>query len=575
MLQSLTIENFAIIEKVSIDFSEGMTVLSGETGAGKSIIIDALGILCGGRGSAEFIRQEDEKLFIEGLFAMDKVPDGMHQALTDYGLELDIEADDLLIRREIYRSGRNIIRINGQLANVSLLKKIGSYLVDIHGQNEHQDLLDRSKHLSLLDSYGRDILERDLNAYDEAYNKYRDIRKQWLQVQKSETDDRQRVNFLEFQIKEIEDLQLVEGEDEELEAISRQLQHAQLISQNLSLVNQLISDSDESILHQIEHILTALNEIKEYQDNIKTISEGLSSIQYELEEFAHQLATIDSQVEQDDQNIDQVESRLMELSQIKRKFGLDIQGILEYYNEISEEVYQIQHRDRYLQELESNLLEAYNELLGIAERLNEKRQLVAEELVQAIEHELKDVYMENSRFSVRFTDIDIDNELALSQSEKLIKFYPTSFNQLEFYVSTNVGEKHKSLVQVASGGELSRFMLALKTVFSRKSHLKVMVFDEIDTGVSGRVGQAIAEKMCEIANYHQLLCITHLAQVSAISDQQLFIYKEVTEGQTSTNVKQLTYDERIEAIANMLSGRELTQTSMDMATELLNNQKKS
>lgn len=571
MLQSLTIENFAIIEKVSIDFTEGMTVLSGETGAGKSIIIDALGILCGGRGSTEYIRQDDERLYIEGLFAMDTVPRGLQQVISDYGLDIDIQADDLLIRREIHRTGRNIIRINGQLANVSLLKKIGSYLVDIHGQNEHQDLLDRSKHLSLLDTYGAESLQADLEAYLIAYNDYRQIRKQWLDAQQSESDDRQRLNFLEFQIQEIEELQLVEGEDEELEAISQQLQHAQQITQNLSMVNQLMSDSDTSVLNQIEQIIGYLNEVKEFQSNVKSINEALTSLQYDLEEYAHQLASIDNQATADDQTIDQVEGRLMELSQVKRKYGLDIKGIIKYYHEISEEVYQIQHRDRYLQDLESNLLLAYNELLAIADRLNSKRQAVAEELVQAIEHELKDLYMENSRFSVRFTEITYDTELTLSQADKLIKFYPNSYNQLEFYVSTNVGEKHKSLVQVASGGELSRFMLALKTVFSRQNPFKVMIFDEIDTGVSGRVGQAIAEKMSEIANYHQLLCITHLAQVAAISDQQLFIYKEVIQDQTVTRVKQLLHNERIEAIANMLSGREITQTSIDMATELLNN----
>lgn len=571
MLQSLTIENFAIIEKVSIDFTEGMTVLSGETGAGKSIIIDALGILCGGRGSAEYIRQDDERLYIEGLFAMETVPIGLQRVLSEYGLDIDIQSDDLLIRREIHRTGRNIIRVNGQLANVSLLKQIGSYLVDIHGQNEHQDLLDRTKHLSLLDTYGADLLAEDLEAYHAAYHDYRHIRKQWLDAQQSESDDRQRLNFLEFQIKEIEELQLVEGEDEELEAISHQLQHAQQITQNLSAVNQLMSDSDQSVLNQISQIIAYLNEVKDYQSNIKTISEALISLQYDLEEYAHQLANIDNQESSGDQTIDQVEGRLMELSQVKRKYGLDIKGIIKYYHEISEEVYQIRHRDRYLQDLESNLLLAYNELLEIADRLDVKRHRVAEELVQAIEYELKDLYMENSRFSVRFTEQSYDNELTLTQADKLIKFYPNSYNQLEFYVSTNVGEKHKSLVQVASGGELSRFMLALKTVFSRQSHFKVMVFDEIDTGVSGRVGQAIAEKMSEIANYHQLLCITHLAQVAAISDQQLFIYKEVTQGQTLTRVKQLPHEERIEAIANMLSGREITQTSINMAKELLNN----
>lgn len=569
MLQSLTIENFAIIEEVNIDFTEGMTVLSGETGAGKSIIIDALGILCGGRGSSEYIRHGDDKLLIEGLFTFDNLPDGLESSLLNFGLNIDIMMDGLIIRREINKSGKNTIRINGQLANVTLLKDIGNYLVDIHGQNEHQELLDRTKHLSLLDNYGNKRINEALSEYQEAYYSYNKLRKEWLEAQQSDSNDRQRVNFLEFQIEEIEAAELVIGEDEELETISKKLQHAQQINQNMSMMTNILSESDQSIITQLDQVLVLLDEIKDYQPEIAAIQEGMTTTRFDIEEYAHQLASLDYELDNENQTIDQVENRLGELSRLKRKYGMELAEILDYYNEISEEVYQILHRESYLEELEEQLTEAYSSVLEKANQLNDKRKVIAEDLVLAIELELKDLYMENSRFTVRFTEPVVDTELKLMNVKELVRFTPNGFNLIEFYVATNVGEGQKPLVQVASGGELSRFMLALKTVFSRETSPKVMVFDEIDTGVSGRVGQAIAEKIREVSNSHQVFCITHLPQVAAISNKQLYIFKQVEDQKTSTNVKQLSSNERIEAIALMLSGREITPTSLQMANELL------
>ncbi len=569
MLQSLTIENFAIIEAVNIDFTEGMTVLSGETGAGKSIIIDALGILCGGRGSSDYIRHGDDKLLIEGLFTFEQIPEDLEDVLVEFGLEVNIAMDGLIIRREINKSGKNTIRINGQLANVTLLKEIGNYLVDIHGQNEHQELLDRTKHLSLLDNYGNKRIKKELEDYQKAYITYSQLRKEWLDAQQSDTNDRQRVNFLEFQINEIEEAQIVIGEDEELEEMSKQLQHAQQINQNMSTINSLLSESDQSVITQLDQVLLLLEEVKEYQPQLANIHDGLSSSKYELEEYSHQLAALDNDFDEENQTIDQVEDRLGELSRLKRKYGMEITEILDYFNEISEEVYQIINRESYLEELEAQLSEAYQDALDKAERLNDKRQSIAKDLISAIEAELKDLYMENSRFTVRFSEPSIDTALNMVNIDEIVRLTPTGFNSVEFYVATNVGEDQKPLVQVASGGELSRFMLALKTVFSREISPKVMVFDEIDTGVSGRVGQAIAEKIREVSQYHQVFCITHLPQVAAISNKQLYIFKQVEDQKTATNVKQLSPNERIEAIALMLSGRDMTQTSLRMAKELL------
>ena len=328
MLESLSIENFAIIDRVSIDFSSGMTVLSGETGAGKSIIIDALGILCGGRGSTEFIRTGEQRLLVEGLFTFNTVPEGLLIAFQQFGLDVDQESaltEGLIIRREIHASGKNLIRINGQLANVTLLKDIGSYLVDIHGQNEHQALLDNQQHLNLLDQYATKKLEPVKKRYQTAYETYRELRQAWLKAQRTETEQAQRVSFLEFQIAEIEEAELVLAEDEQLEKLSIKLQGAQKIASNIASINQLFSDSDTSLLTQTDQIMRLLIEIQSYDEIYPELLKRLESTYYDLQEIAHQVAASELNLETDDQSIDEIESRLSQLGQLKRKYNMSIE----------------------------------------------------------------------------------------------------------------------------------------------------------------------------------------------------------------------------------------------------------
>lgn len=577
MLESLSIENFAIIDRVSIDFSSGMTVLSGETGAGKSIIIDALGILCGGRGSTEFIRTGEQRLLVEGLFTFNTVPEGLLIAFQQFGLDVDQESaltEGLIIRREIHASGKNLIRINGQLANVTLLKDIGSYLVDIHGQNEHQALLDNQQHLNLLDQYATKKLEPVKKRYQTAYETYRELRQAWLKAQRTETEQAQRVSFLEFQIAEIEEAELVLAEDEQLEKLSIKLQGAQKIASNIASINQLFSDSDTSLLTQTDQIMRLLIEIQSYDEIYPELLKRLKSTYYDLQEIAHQVAASELNLETDDQSIDEIESRLSQLGQLKRKYNMSIEEILIYFDEISEEVYQIKHREQYLDDLAKRLVLAYEKAKALADQLHAIRQENATALIGQIEAELVDLYMENSRFDVQFKQkmkdnafVDINEQLINQQT--IVSLDETGYDQVEFFVATNVGESLKPLVKVASGGELSRFMLALKAVFGQAELAKVMVFDEIDTGVSGRVAQAIAEKIHQISLRHQVLCITHLAQVAAIAENQLYISKAVTGERTSTRVESLNLDDRSEVIAQMMSGKVLTQTSLQLAKELL------
>ena len=565
MLRSLNIENFAIIDHVTLDLEMGMTVLARETGAGKSIIIDALSLLMGSRGTNDLIRQGADKLVVEGLFSMSPAPAPLLAQLADFGLELE-DQEDLIIRRELNRQGKNTVRVNGQLANVSLLKQIGYYLVDIHGQNEHQALLNKQFHLSQLDQFAGDRLNQLKQTYQIAFERYDQLRKDWLASQQEGTDKRQRLSFLEFQLQELEAANLVAGEMAQLEQESRRLQNSQKIGQALATVNYLLSEADTSALTQLSQAQAALEEVASYDSSYPALAAQLQDLYYQLEEVAHQLA-VSNQVVDNDQAIDELEARLSQLGQLTRKYGMDEAQLLAYYDAISEEIYQLTHQEQYTERLVKDLTVAYHDCLAAGQALDQGRRREAQDLVVAIEAELADLYMANARFQVDFTSLGSDASLAslLPDAQRLSA---EGLSQVEFYATTNLGEAMKPLVKIASGGELSRFMLALKRVFSQGMTDMTLVFDEIDTGVSGRVAQAIAEKKQGIAQHHQLLCITHLAQVAASADQHLYIEKVVENERTRTRVQALNEEGRIEAIASMMSGKVLTPASLQMAQDL-------
>lgn len=561
MLLSLTIENFAIIDQVDLDFQNSMTVLSGETGAGKSIIIDALSVLCGARGSVDYIRHGANRLLIEGLFSYEEAKEDIQEVFNQFGL--DLEEDTLIIRREINQAGKNIIRVNGQLANVTFLRQLSPYLVDIHGQQDHQHLLNPERHVELLDNFIGEKAIRLRQDYEEAFNAYKEVLRHWNQAHTDEQSDQQRLDFLEFQSHEIEKAQLIPGEEEELLNISNQLQYQQTNHQALQTVSELLSDSPQSILVQLSQTTEALNQVKGEED-IGDIQQTLQSIKTELQEISHQIALMDQAPLMDDYTIDEVETRLNQIQQLTQKYHRSVDEILVYYDEISQEIYQLVHKDRYLQKLEEQLQVTYDDAFMIADLLHQLRKEYKPKLEYAVQEELKDLYMANSLLEIQLVKEPSQNE-AMPMT-----LTATGFDEVEFLISTNVGEPLKPLTKVASGGEMSRFILALKTVFSKSNPSQTMVFDEIDTGVSGRVAGAIAQKMKQISYYHQVLCITHLPQVAAVADHHLYIQKVVEDGHTLTKVAPMNDEDKINAIALMISADELTQTSIDLAKELLN-----
>ncbi|MGX7195604.1 DNA repair protein RecN [Enterococcus olivae] len=559
MLLELTIENFAIIPRLHLAFYQGMTALTGETGAGKSIIIDAMGLLAGSRSSSDYIRQGAEKCLLEGLFEMPDQP-GFSQVLDELGI--DHSEDFLIVQRDMAISGKSICRVNGRIVTLANLRRIGMYLVDIQGQNDHQELLQPERHLALLDGFGSEEFKQQLTTFEKKYSVFRQLEKQVRKIQENEQSYVQRIDMLKFQQEEIEQADLQPNEEELLIEERDKLSNFQKIVDALAKsYGVLSSESESNSLDGVSVALTEVQGIAHLDLEFEQISENIQSAYYLLQDAASDISRQLDHLELDEERLEEIMLRLEIIRQLKRKYGESIPAILSYYEEISEELAEATITEGQLEELEQRLEKQSNEIWQLAERLHSHRKELARRLEKEILQELAELYMENTQFEVHF------------HSEKSLK--ETGFDQVEFYLTTNPGEPLKPLVKVASGGELSRILLALKTIFSKEQGMTSIVFDEVDTGVSGRVAQAIAEKIAKIAYNSQVLCITHLPQVAAVADYQYFISKEIKHGRTETKVVQLKKEERIDEIARMLSGAEITSLTLEHAKELLVTARKS
>lgn len=553
MLLELTIENFAIIPKLQLSFSEGMTVLTGETGAGKSIIIDAMALLAGGRGSTEYIRQGAEKCLIEGVFEFPEQAD-FHDLMVELGI--DEKEDVLIIQRDIVTTGKSMCRVNGRSMTLSNLRRIGNFLVDIQGQNEHQELLQEEKHLGLLDSYGSNAFQEELAQFKTAYAAYRELEKQVHKIQASEQSFVQRLDMLHFQQDEIEQAGLIAGEEEALTEERDKLMNFQKIVDALAQSYGLLTSETGNSMDGISLTIDQLEGIAHLDEAYEEINENVQSAYYLLQEASSEISHQFDHLEMDESRLEEVNERLELIRQLKRKYGDSIATILAYYQEISEELLQVTTSEDRLEELEKQVQEEGQALEMKATSLHTKRKQLARRLEKEIVHELAELYMEHAQFEVHF------------HAEKTLS--DTGFDKVEFFLTTNPGEPLKPLVKVASGGELSRILLALKSIFSKSQEKTSIVFDEVDTGVSGRVAQAIAEKIFKISRDSQVLCITHLPQVAAVADHHYFISKEIKEGRTETHVTPLIKKQRIKEVARMLSGAEITELTLEHAEELLN-----
>ncbi|MEK5197705.1 DNA repair protein RecN [Staphylococcus sp. FSL H8-0121] len=559
MLQTLSIKQFAIIDELEIQFSDGLTVLSGETGAGKSIIIDAIGQLIGMRASSDYVRHGEKKAIIEGIFDIDNSKDAIHVLQN---LNIDIDEDFLLVKREIFSSGKSICRINNQTITLQDLRKVMQELLDIHGQHETQSLLKQKYHLQLLDNYAGDQYSQLLSEYHSVFNQYKAKRKELEELESADQALLQRLDLMKFQLEEISEASLKEGEVEQLETDIKRIQNSEKLS--LALNNAHLTLTDENAitdrLYELSNFLNEINDI--VPDKYVKLKEEVDQFYYTLEDAKHELYDEMTNTEFDEQMLNELESRMNLLNNLKRKYGKDISELIAYQGKLENEISKIENYEESTSQLREEINDLYKQVIKIGKSLSGERRKVARELRDHIVAEIQNLQMKDANLEISFKPLDEPNIEG-------IEF-------VEFLISPNKGEPLKSLNKIASGGELSRIMLALKSIFVQSRGQTAILFDEVDSGVSGQAAQKMAEKMRDIAEYIQVICISHLPQVATMSDHHLLISKQTTEDRTTTQVKELEDDDRIDEVARMISGASVTDLTRENAKEMIaQNQRKS
>ncbi|MGI2302762.1 DNA repair protein RecN [Staphylococcus cohnii] len=552
MLQTLSIKQFAIIDELEVNFGDGLTVLSGETGAGKSIIIDAIGQLIGMRASSNYVRHGEKKAVIEGIFDIDNSKEAI-SILHD--LSIDIDEDFLLVKREIFSSGKSICRVNNQTVTLQDLRKIMQELLDIHGQHETQTLLKQKYHLHLLDSYAENTYQTLLESYVDTFDKYKAKKKELADLESADQALLQRLDLLKFQYDELQEANLIENEVPQLETDIKRIQNSESLS--LALNNAHITLTDEHAitdrLYELSHQLQSISEIlPEKYDELK---EDVDQFYYTLEDAKHQLYDDLTNTEFDEQYLNELESRMNLLNSLKRKYGKDINELIMYQDKMADEINKIENYEESTAQLRQEIDDLYKNVMELGEKLSQERRIVAQSLRNHIVDEIQNLQMNDANLEISFKPLDTPNREG-------IEF-------VEFLISPNKGEPLKSLNKIASGGELSRIMLALKTIFVKTRGQTAILFDEVDSGVSGKAAQKMAKKMKGLADHIQVICISHLPQVASMSDHHLFISKNTDDERTTTQVQELTGEERIDEVARMISGATVTKLTKQNAKEMI------
>ncbi len=539
MITTLHIKNIGIIEDLSIDFQQGLNVLTGETGAGKTLIIDSLQMVSGGRFSKEMIRKGEKFSFVELC---------LYEPENENAIE-----GNIIVSREIYSNGRNMCKINGRMVTVTELKNFMKQFIEIHGQNENQDLLDNKLHLNYLDGFiGSKISDKKVE-YKEFYQKYCDIKQELSNNFGDEKERQRKLDLLQYQVKEIEEANLKIGEEEELEEKRKLISNSSKIVENLKQADQLIAENG---IDSISMAIRALEKIEMIDNKYEKISTDLKSIYYELQELSRDVNEYKNDVYFDEEERNYVEERLNLIYSLKRKYGNTIEEILKYCDEIKEEIERIENLEEYNNKLRKEQRKVLDSMDKLAIEMNNIRKQNAVVLSESINKELEDLEMKNAKVNVKVEYLE--NE-----------YFKTGKNIVKFYITTNKGEDEKELSKIASGGEMSRIMLGIKKVLADTDNVPVIIFDEIDTGISGKAANAVAKKLKVISNKHQVMCISHLPNIAAMADYNYFISKETTVDRTKTKIKLLEENEVIEEIARISSG-EINEISMKYAIELRN-----
>jgi DNA repair protein RecN (Recombination protein N) len=564
MLSLLKIKNIALIDELQLEFGKGLNLLTGETGSGKSIIVDSLGALTGERVSSDLIKEGTSSAQIEGLFTF-KANADLHEIFYESGIEIEDSSEiDVIVRRELAAGGRNRIFVNNQLVTVNLLKKIGAFLVDIHGQGEHTTLFSPANHLEILDEYAGLKTERGKLA--EKFRRMANIKSEIENLREDEAQKLQLLDILQFQVEEIGKAKLSIGEDESLEEEKRRLNNVEKLSMLSDESYLLLYENEEATVTTLEKVVKRVTELTEYESSFGEYAENLASAQAVLEDLAFAVRDFRGSLEYSPERLEEIENRLAEISRLKRKYGGSIETVLQHYKEAEERLRNIETADLREEELRRELKKAREEYIQSASELHVKREKAARKFEKETEANLKAVALEKARFEVRISAPD-EAELNSEIADK--SFTAKGFDALEFYFSANVGESPKPLAKVASGGEASRLMLILKTTAKSNDAEKSVVFDEIDTGIGGRVAEAVGLKLKELAKTQQVLCVTHQPQVASLADRHFLVEKATEKDKTRVGVKLLNETEQIGEIARMLAGEKITETARQHAKEMI------
>jgi DNA repair protein RecN (Recombination protein N) len=535
LINTLHIKNIGIIDEISVDLNKGFNVLTGETGAGKTLIIDSLEILAGGRFSKEMIRKGEEYSFVE-------------MSVSKKNGE-----EDVILSREININGRNLCKINGRMVTVAELKNFMSSIIDIHGQHDNQSLLNTSTHIQMLDKFAGNNLKNIKLGYIEKYNKYKRLKEE---ISKNYGDDKERqrkLDLLKYQSNEIEEANLKKGEEEELEEKKKKILNTEKLSKNLGIAeNEILNVAIDSV----QSAMKALEKIEDINEEYAKTAEAIRNVYYELEDCGRTIASYSEDIYFNDREIEEVETRLNLISSMKRKYGNNIEEILKYKEEVEKEIYEIENLEEYTNKLKSDLKILESEMKAICKQMHQIREKISKVLSEEVQKDLIDLEMKNTIFKV---DIKYNSSNEFNENGQ---------EQIEFLIMTNIGEDFKPLTKIASGGEMSRIMLAIKRVLADVDEVETLVFDEIDTGISGLASNKVAEKMKAISKTHQIICVTHLATIAAKGDSNYFISKQVENEKTKTNISLLTDNKLVEEIARIASG-EVTKVSMQYAKELI------
>ena len=551
MLSQLYIENIAVIRQATIDFQKGFHVFTGETGAGKTILISAINAVLGGRTFKEIIRTGESRARVSALFT--GIPASLAEKIGELGYPL--EDGQLLVQREIDLTGKGQCRLDGRPATAAMLREVCSLLIDIHGQHDNQELLSAEKHLGFLDSFG--AYRKEMEDYAKAYAQRMACADRLEKLQMDESYKLQRMDILQFQLKEIGDARLTDGEEEQLTEQQKRIKNAERITESLGTIYTLLNGDGEElrgVLEALEEISTELDTAAKYLPDFTQYGDKLNDAYYMLEELGSTARDTLEEADFDPRQLDTIESRLDTIYRLKKKYGGSIAEILAYYDKISEEYNTLELSDEMVEKLRGELERAEQDLRQAAKALTARRMEAAGEFVKRVEAELAYLDMGGVRFSI-------------SRKEKA--FGPNGADEMEFLICTNAGEEARPLAKIASGGELARIMLAIKNVLAEKDDIGTIIFDEVDTGVSGRAAQKIGQKLAEVARHRQVICVTHLAPVAACAAHHYRIYKTVEEGRTFTRVEELGHEDRVRELARIMVGDHITESALQSAGEML------